>query len=181
MFKLERIHSQHQSHPHWHSGWEKPSTAWCGHPSSSRCRGMRGIFQHSGRSKAVSVKGAVTSRVCPSLPCAWAAQKQNTVPIERKERYLLSMLPRVLLPIPQDGLLWETTSFFTIIVLCILHCSLDFLCLVLCTASTCNILKCMYWSLSLGAHSCSKWSWWQFCHQLQWRRCRVLHLYVIFL
>lgn len=45
---------------------------------------------------------------------------------------------------------WETTSFYTIIMLCVLHCLLDFLYLILCTASTCNILKCMFWSLSLG-------------------------------
>lgn len=91
MFKHERIHWQHQSHAHWHSGWEK--SAPCGHHLRPSCRGIRVIFQHSDCSRAVSVKGAVTSRVCPSLPCAWAAQKQNTVPIERKKRYLLSMLP----------------------------------------------------------------------------------------
>lgn len=34
----------------------------------------------------------LTSRVCPSLHCALAGQNQNTVYIEKKKRYLFSML-----------------------------------------------------------------------------------------
>lgn len=34
----------------------------------------------------------LTSRVCPSLFCALAVQKQNTVYIEKEKRYLFSML-----------------------------------------------------------------------------------------
>lgn len=109
MFKHQGIHWQHQSHPHWYSGWEKSSSRLVWAPLQVQMSRDGGYF--SGCSKAVSVKGAVASRVCPSLPCAWAAQKQNTVPTEGKRDISLACCSRVLGTIQQDGFLWETQAF----------------------------------------------------------------------
>lgn len=178
MFKHQGIHWQHQSHPHWYSGWEKSSSSLVWAPLQVQMSRDGGYFSVLRLFKSCQCKRCCGQQSVPFPPLCLSCTEAKHSSHWRKKRYLLSMLPPGPGDHPAGWVSVGNTSFFTIIVLYILRCLLDFLYLILCTASTCNILECMFWSLGLGAHSCSKWSWWQFCHQLQWRRFRVLHLLI---
>lgn len=75
MFKHERIHWQHQRHPHWHSGWEKSSSSLVWAPPQVQMSWHEGYFSALRLFKSCQCKRCCHQQSVPFPPLCLSCRK----------------------------------------------------------------------------------------------------------